>query len=337
MAVDSSIATETAERATVDDRRWHRIRVRIAVGYFVLLAAFIATVGVPSDREALLLFTLAGLGIRCVGRGWRSFRRVLLDWLPFTAMLIAYDYTRGFADHLGINTHLRAPADADEWLFGGTLPTAWLQQHLFSPGTTHWYDAVATLVYTSHFLATPVVAVVLWLRNRPAWLDFIVRVMALSLLGLLTYVIYPAAPPWLAARDGAIAPVVRLSSRGWLELHLSRAGNMLAGAQAGVNEVAAMPSMHTAVATVIALFLFGRSPWWGKVLCVLYPIAMGLALVYTGEHYVIDVLVGYAYGALLMALMPATQRSWRRWRAGRTLPLSRADSACRAAQDCADC
>ena len=36
-------------------------------------------------------------------------------------------------------------------------------------------------------------------------------------------------------------------------------------------------------------------PRWGRVLLALYPIAMTYALVYTAEHYVVDILLGWLY------------------------------------------
>jgi membrane-associated phospholipid phosphatase len=275
--------------------RWRRIRRRVAVGYAIALIGLVLTVGVPTDRGSLLLIILAGLGIPCLGKGWRAYRRVLLDWLPFTAVLVAYDVSRGLATWVGLPLHMTDIAAADRALFGGTVPTVWLQEHFLRPGAPTWYDAAATLVYTTHFLATPVVAAVLWLRNRQLWIQFITRVIALSVAGLLTYVFFPAAPPWYAAREGVIEPVIRASSRGWLWLHINHAGNLLSAGQLAANPVAAMPSLHTAFATMIALFVIGRlhSPW--RWLIGLYPLAMGLALVYLGEHYVVDLLAGVLY------------------------------------------
>jgi len=45
-----------------------------------------------------------------------------------------------------------------------------------------------------------------------------------------------------------------------------------------------------------------------NVMLVGYPVLMGFAVVYTGEHYVIDVIVGAAYAVLVVAaarLIPA--------------------------------
>ena len=42
--------------------------------------------------------------------------------------------------------------------------------------------------------------------DRASWIAFVRRVIALSILGLITYTLFPAAPPWYAARDGVIDP-----------------------------------------------------------------------------------------------------------------------------------
>ena len=153
-------------RDAANDRRWRRIRRRVGLGYAAALVVLVVTVGVPTDRASLLLVILAGLAIPCLGKGWRAFRQVLLDWLPFTAVLVVYDVSRGLATWVGLPLHMSDIAAADRDLFGGTVPTVWLQDHFLHPGAPTWYDALATLVYITHFLATPIVAAVLWLRNR---------------------------------------------------------------------------------------------------------------------------------------------------------------------------
>lgn len=324
---DPAVATSTvgdgrpsalSVRDAAEERRWRRIRRRAALGYAAALIVLVLTVGVPTDRGSLLLIILAGLAIPCLGKGWRAYRQVLLDWLPFTAVLVVYDVSRGLATWVGLPLHMSDIAAADRALFGGTVPTVWLQDHFLHPGAPTWYDALATLVYTTHFLATPIVAAVLWLRNRQVWIQFVTRVIVLSVAGLVTYVLFPAAPPWYAAREGVIEPVIRASSRGWLWLHINHAGNLLSAGQLAANPVAAMPSLHTAFATLIALFVIGRlsSPW--RWLIVLYPVAMGLALVYLGEHYVVDLIAGVVYAVAVHLGVSA----WERRRARRRQPTA---------------
>jgi hypothetical protein len=59
----------------------------------------------------------------------------------------------------------------------------------------------------------------------------------------------------------------------------------------------------------IALWLHVRNPAL-RVLIAVYPVAMGLTLVYGGEHYVVDVLLGWVYVGLVLLVTLA----WTAWR-----------------------
>lgn len=294
-----------------------RVRWILFAGWLAVLALVYLLRGLPTGRLPLAGFIVTLLVITRVGHGRTALQRVILDWLPFTGVLLMYDGSRSLVARVGLPVHVTDVAHAESRLFGGVQPAVWLQQHLYDaahPMVVHWYDAVCTLVYTSHFLATPIVAAILWVRDRETWLRFIRRVVALSLAGLVTYIAFPEAPPWLASKDGVIGPVARLSARGWIWLHAGHVNTLLAGAQsAGSNPVAAMPSLHTAFATLIALFLASRITSAWRYLLVLYPLAMAFTLVYCGEHYVLDLIAGVLYALLVHAGMTR----WERWRAGR--------------------
>jgi membrane-associated phospholipid phosphatase len=76
---------------------------------------------------------------------------------------------------------------------------------------------------------------------------------------------------------------------------------MVSQGQYLVNPVAAMPSLHTAYATLAAGFFWWGKKWWQKALLACYPVAMGFALLYGGEHYVVDELAGAAYALVILA------------------------------------
>jgi membrane-associated phospholipid phosphatase len=287
-------AEGTPKATAEDERRWARIRKWTFAGWLAALALIILLVGIPTDRGSMLLLVLTLLAIPCLGRGWAAYRRVLLDWLPFTAALIVYDYSRGIARRIGMPLHMEDIAAADEAAFG-VVPSVWLQERFMHAGDPRWWDGVATFVYSTHFFATPVLAAVLWMRARPLWIAFVTRIIALSVAGLLTYILFPAAPPWYAAREGAIDPVIRGSGRGWLELGINHAGNLLQQGQLASNPVAAMPSLHTAFALIITLFLVRRFRGAWRWLLMAYPVLMGISLVYLGEHYVVDLVAGIVY------------------------------------------
>ena len=83
-----------------------------------------------------------------------------------------------------------------------------------------------------------------------------------------------------------------------------------------------MPSLHAGIACLIALYGVQRlrSPW--RWLLLAYPLLMGLALVYNGEHYVVDVVAGYALAAAVLVGCSAWERA-RAQRTGSALELGR--------------
>src|SRR3546814_6597338 len=81
------------------------------------------------------------------------------------------------------------PIEVDRAMFGGELPSAWLQEQLCgSPcergSEPRWYDLVLAVVYTSHFVVGLTIAVVLWLRNRVEWKRWMRRYVAANLAAL---------------------------------------------------------------------------------------------------------------------------------------------------------
>ena len=248
-------------------------------------------------------------------RPWREHLRFGRDWLPVLILLELYNLSRGFADS-GVAPHVTEPIRVDAAMFhiigGGQIPTVWLQQHFYDPDHIFVWDAVVSWIYFSHFVAAPAIAAVLWLRSRQRWAAFVRRWFCLSAAGLVTYFLYPMAPPWWAAQAGWIEPVARISTRGWKAIGLHGTGNLLQLGQVAVNPVAAMPSLHSAFALLVVAFFLPTAArrWWPLLLA--YPVAMGLTLVYSGEHYIIDVFVGWLYVAVTFFAVSLAERWWAR-------------------------
>ncbi len=93
----------------------------------------------------------------------------------------------------------------DAAIFGKPIPTVWLQEHLWhGAGHLHWWDYATWFVYVTHFLATLIVAAILWTWAHERFAKFATMVCVLALTGFATYVLYPAVPPWLTTQQGAI-------------------------------------------------------------------------------------------------------------------------------------
>jgi membrane-associated phospholipid phosphatase len=229
--------------------------------------------------------------------------QLLIALSPLSVILLAYGVAQwvnapirvGDADaHVnrwGFHLHVAGPADADRRVFDA-VPSAWLQARVLD-GSAHWYDAVAALVYATHFVAIPVVTGLVWFRFRDRFRAWIVSVVAFTVLGIAGYVAYPAAPPWLASDHGVIETVHRVSLLGWDALHLTFVASLLGTGQQDGNPVAAMPSLHAGAAMLLALFLWPVAGWLWRTLLLVYVPLMAVTLVYTGEHYVVDVAAGW--------------------------------------------
>lgn len=277
-------------------RPWH---VAITT-YLVVLGTYLSQVGVPLDRGLQAVWILAGLCAWQVGRPWARWGRTLVDWLPFFGALLVYDYTRGIADTLGRPVLVEGLVDAERAAFAGALPTVVLQGWLNDPLVIHWYDVVVSLVYFSHFFVAWTVAAVLYTRSREEWLRYARRLFTLTYLGLATYVLLPAAPPWYAAEVGLTEGIDRIVARGWWALGMQDAGRLIEAGQADVNLVAALPSLHAGTSMLVVLWAWTRVPGWARPLLAAYAAIMGFALVYGGEHYVLDVVMGWGYAAAVM-------------------------------------
>jgi membrane-associated phospholipid phosphatase len=269
--------------------------------YVVALVLWTAAYGIPVQRELVILWTCGALACVSIGRPPREVLQLVIDWLPIVAVLWIYDLTRGAADSFGIGIHYHVMIDFDSFVFGGQVPTEWLQDHLYRPGAVTWWDVLFTLTYTSYFIVPFALAGYFWARDRPAFQRFTRRLVTLALCGLATYIVFPAAPPWLAGEMGLIGEVHRSTGKGWEVLSVGTA-SLFSKGQASSNLVAAVPSLHTAFVTLVALFLWPRVRRRElRPLLLLYPLLMGLTLMATGEHYFFDVALGWVYAGAVMA------------------------------------
>jgi hypothetical protein len=308
---DPATAEEVVEPDSTDGGRRRLIAMLIWAAAFALSWVFF---GLPATDPLQAYLWLWAASIAWRSRlGWRAHLRFGRDWLPVVLLLEAYNYSRGFADN-GVTPHAAELVHADRfllgWATGGEVPTIWLQQHFYDPHHLYVWDVLASWIYFTHFVAIPTLALVLWLRNRARWSVLMRRWFVLSFLGLATYFVYPAAPPWWASDHGLIGPVVRISTRGWKAIGLHGTGNLLQTGQLGANPIAAMPSLHSAYALLFTLTVLPMIAKRWRWLMLLYPLAMTLTLLYSGEHYLVDVLFGWAYAVVSVIIADAFGR-WR--------------------------
>ena len=283
--------------------------------YVVATVVLVSHDGIPLSRDLVFAWILVGMLAVSLAdlRGWA--RGVFLDWLPFFAILLGYDFLRGQvgSDPL-FQPHVYPQIDFDRAIFG-SIPTVDLQRNLFEQGHVGWLDIATWGVYISHFFTVFLIAAVLWRISRPLFLEFRAMVITLTAAAFATYALFPAAPPWMASEDGVIGPVHRTIGDVWGYLGAGGAQAIWDHGSAFSNEVAAVPSLHTGYPVLILCF-FWRFGWPARAICLLYAFAMSFTLVYTGEHYVFDVALGWLYAIVVFVLVRAVRRMWSTWRSG---------------------
>jgi hypothetical protein len=281
-------------------------------GLAVFAAATIALVSVKGlilSRDWLFSWLLLGLLAVSLADVRRFARGVIVDWLPLMAVLLFYDLSSPVRHWLGTEPHVLPQLDFDRVLFGDPIPTLALQDGLYTRGEAGWYDYAALLVYLSHFFVTLAVLAILWRVSYERFRRYRTLVIALASAGFVTYVLFPAVPPWLAAYEGHLGPTHRIVGDMWAHVGVSPAAALFETRAEFYNQVAALPSLHAAYPMLLLLFFWGAAGRWARLGLAAYVLAMGFTLVYTGEHYVSDVLLGWVYAGATVGAVALARRA----------------------------
>jgi membrane-associated phospholipid phosphatase len=145
-----------------------------------------------------------------------------------------------------------------------------------------------------------------------------VRMYAVFDVGAVFYWTIPTAPPWWAAAHGRLddgRPIrVRRMMIEYGEQFWGDRWEALYDVLGG-NPLAAMPSLHFATSLMGAHLLSEVDPVAGAVGWT-YALTLGLALVYLGEHYAVDLIGGAALAEGIHYGLPRLTPVYRRLSAG---------------------
>jgi hypothetical protein len=294
-------------------RRWGPPRAGIdrptaflaAVAFAIALGAQILTFGLSLTPDRYLLVLLAPALV--IGRG----RRFMLDFVPFVLLIVLYEECRGLAHIVRPDPYYTPHLELEKLIFFGHNPPNVLQDWWWE-GRLRWYDHALSAINRIHFIVPPTLAFALWLKRRALFYRFAATLLLLPYAGALTFALYPAAPPWAAANEGLIPFIASPAGVQASESPLPTDGGPLYHLVDG-NPYAAIPSLHGGYSFLVFIFLASliwNTRWrrWAAVAAI-YPIVQGISAVYTGNHYVVDLWIGWAYAA---AALLAVRWFWRR-------------------------
>ena len=239
-------------------------------------------------------------------------RTRLRDAAIYGAQMWAYvaHYEMPNDDPEGLLARVRVnyPIAVDRVIGAGELPNVRLQRSLGRAGKVLPHDTFLAWVHWSWFFFPHGTIAYILLRRRGHFERSAVLMAATFDLGCIVYWVLPTAPPWWARRQSQNGRVRRIMveagenfwGRLWEPLYDSLGGNPFA----------AMPSLHFGTSVTAAHLLSRIGPRAG-VFGWTYAATLGFALVYLGEHYVVDLIAGLALAEGVRRAEPAAAPALR--------------------------
>jgi inositol phosphorylceramide synthase catalytic subunit len=222
-------------------------------------------------------------------------RKFILAFGIFVIFAIIYDLMKAWPNYQVNQVDISALYHFEQNLFGfsenGHLITP---NEFFTNHHTSFLDIISGIFYINWIPVPLALAVYFYLTNKKQYLDFALTFFFVNLIGFCIYYIHPAAPPWYVQLYG-------------FDMHLGVPGNtaglsrfdtlvhlpVFASIYAeNSNVFAAMPSLHCAYPVIVLYYGMKNKLGWVNGLFGLFMTGIWFAAVYSGHHYVTDVIAG---------------------------------------------
>lgn len=304
-----------------DPRRW-RLAASVAVPVFLAYSA--VAIGLRPEH-----WVVSALYLGCFWVGPRSAWFAYLA-LPFLGVGIAYDSFRLLLDLRG-EIHVADLYHAELAWFGvNTASGRVTLPELFERHTWAIADAICGFAYIVYLFESFAFAAMLFFKDQDRLRRFAWGFLLLNLLGLATWILWPAAPPWYVEQYG-LGPAVldaKASAAGAARFDaLISAGVFASFYSRSANVFGAMPSLHVGYPVLVACAAWTMGLRWA-IPAITFSVLVAFSAVYLQHHYVLDVIAGCAYALTTYAVMiglaqwrgtahatqrPEEQRGARKW------------------------
>lgn len=339
-------AAGVGQGSVLKERSWRpasRRELWLLGAYFaaVVAATDYANVRLGVELLSLCVFLAAVLISRMPAR-------FLLDWWFVLIGMIMWNLSGAVASDSPFPWHLDFMLQLDRLIGLDHQPVQVLQSHLSTPGRLTWLDWITAAIYNMHLPEPFVAGYFLWRLNRAVYFQFAAAALVLLVLGLVTFIVFPAVPPWLAAYRLVRIHEQYLSAGDWQTLHglgiahpvqfvqtrgrvyLPGVRNLFGPVLAAHplpfhgtpifyllklqgDRVAAFPSEHAAF-PVLELLFFRVVSKGAAIVLSLWVASVVFAVVYLGEHWITDVLAGWIFSLVIFGFV--------RWYANRRSQIS---------------
>lgn len=217
-------------------------------------------------------------------RGLRTAAAFAAFWVAWFGLTLGFELIRTFADEVA---PARSLAGVEGALFG-TWPTLALQDAFFGAGTRS-FDQVWWIMHGLWFGMPLACGCVVMVRARHLLPEFLAWQVVAMYVSAVAYVAMPVEPPWM--EPGVHRILYERSFYG--------------ESTVDPNPLAAFPSLHAALPACITVFYLLRGGLRLRMFAwpvAAYSLLVGFAVVYLGEHWVLDVLGGFALAGVVAVI-----------------------------------
>ena len=267
------------------------ISLLVVAGLFLLLTGIFVGLRVEHWLMVLLYVVLFFSGA--------SARKLAVALLPFAVFGISYDWMRVYPNYEVNPIDVSGLYHAEQVLFGvdGMTLCEYFASHHCAVA-----DFFAGLFYLC-WVPVPI-AFGIWLyvrKHRDLYLHFSLVFLLVNLMGFAVYYIHPAAPPWYAMNYGFDVLLDTPGNPAGLQRFDELTGLSVFDSIYGRNSnvFAAVPSLHAAYMVVTLIYgIAQKCRWYTLLTFAVIMIGIWATAIYSGHHYVIDVLLGIACALL---------------------------------------
>lgn len=182
----------------------------------------------------------------------------------------------------------------------------------FATRTNVVLDLLCGFGYATYLFEVFAVVLFFFAKKSPRFEQLCWSFLVVNVLGVATYMLYPAAPPWYVLAHGPgpadllAPPSAAGAARFDAFFGITYFHNFYSRNQ---NVFGAMPSLHAAYPVLVLWQTWHRGRVW-RVGAALFAVLIGFSAVYLSHHYVLDVIAGvFASLAACMAVELAFART----------------------------
>jgi len=222
-------------------------------------------------------------------------KKFILAFGIFVVFGVIYDLMKIYPNYKVNDVDISSLYHFEKRVFGFTINNKVITPNeFFAIHHNSFFDLISGFFYINWMPVPIAFAIWLYIKYKQQFLTFSLTFLFVNLIGFCIYYIHPAAPPWYVAKYSFDFHMGIGGETAGLGRFDELLGIKIFGAlySRNSNVFAAMPSLHCAYPVVVLYYAVQSKVGWIKYILVLFMIGIWFSAVYSGHHYITDVIAG---------------------------------------------